>query len=239
MLRLTVVQAPEGQTQIGESITIGHEGASIGRGAENTWRLVDEQRLLSRVHLTVVHEAGKFTLADLSSNGAYLNGVLLGRGNCEVIHHGDRIRLGDYDLLADLPEQTVSETYTSTQMATNVAAPEPGDATFVADPEKWLMGQLGLADCDTPDENVEAASEPELKPEPEPVQTLESALTELAGIDVAGFSETQQLDVVRALAQLVTRSYPQLENELRAGNPSGSGLSAEQICAALRSLGEQ
>lgn len=235
MLRLTVVQAPEGQTQIGESITIGHEGASIGRGAENTWRLVDEQRLLSRVHLTVVHEAGKFTLADLSSNGAYLNGVLLGRGNCEVINHGDRIRLGDYDLLADLPEETVSETYTATEVVADAVTPEPGDATFVADPEKWLMGQLGLGDCESPDDQGAAAAGLAA----EPPETLASVLAELAGIDAAGFSEAEQLDVVRALAQLVTRSHPQLARELNADNESASSPSAEQICAALRRLGEQ
>ena len=50
------------------------DGGTIGRSFENDWILPDPDRFISGKHATVDFQAGAYYLADVSSNGVYVNG---------------------------------------------------------------------------------------------------------------------------------------------------------------------
>jgi len=82
------------------------DGGTIGRSLENDWILPDPERFLSGKHATVDCQSGSYYLADVSSNGVYLNDAIepLGNGNPRRLFNGDRIRMGDFEFLVTLDE---------------------------------------------------------------------------------------------------------------------------------------
>lgn len=73
---------------------------SIGRGTENDWVLPDPARVLSKRHCLIAFRSGGWQIADLSTNGTYLNGEAqpIGHGQPRDLRDGDRLRLGDYEI---------------------------------------------------------------------------------------------------------------------------------------------
>lgn len=84
----------------------GPDGGTIGRSLKNDWVLPDPERFISGQHATIDYQAGSYYLADLSSNGVYVNGALepLGRGNPRRLFDGDQIRMGNFEMLVRLDE---------------------------------------------------------------------------------------------------------------------------------------
>ena len=84
-----------------------HEaGGTIGRSLENDWILPDPDQFISGKHATVDFQAGAYYLADISSNGVYVNDEEkpLGRGNPRRLFDGDRLRMGDFEFEVSLDE---------------------------------------------------------------------------------------------------------------------------------------
>ena len=81
-------------------------GGTIGRSLENDWILPDPDRFISGCHATVDYQSGAYYLADVSSNGVYVNGSTepLGKGNPRRLFDGDRIRMGDFEFIVSLDE---------------------------------------------------------------------------------------------------------------------------------------
>jgi type VI secretion system protein ImpI/type VI secretion system protein len=75
---------------------------SIGRGSESDWVLADPDRHLSKRHFMVAFHGGNWQLADLSTNGTFLNGEThpVGAGIPRRLRNGDRIRLEGYEIEA-------------------------------------------------------------------------------------------------------------------------------------------
>lgn len=84
----------------------GETGGTIGRALDNDWILPDPDRFISGRHATIDFRAGAWYLADISTNGVYLNGEdePLGRGNPRRLFDGDRLRMGDFEFLVRLDE---------------------------------------------------------------------------------------------------------------------------------------
>jgi predicted component of type VI protein secretion system len=82
------------------------KGGTIGRGLQNDWILPDPDRFISGRHATVDYQAGAYYLADVSTNGVYLNDEdePLGRGNPRRLFSGDRLRMGDFEFLVAIDE---------------------------------------------------------------------------------------------------------------------------------------
>ena len=82
------------------------EGGTIGRSLENDWILPDPDHYISGKHATVDFQSGAYYLADISTNGVYVNGAdePLGRGNPRRLFDGDTIRMGDFKLVVSLDE---------------------------------------------------------------------------------------------------------------------------------------
>ena len=82
------------------------EGGTIGRSLDNDWILPDPDHYISGKHATVDFQSGAYYLADISTNGVYINGAdePLGRGNPRRLFDGDTIRMGDFKLVVSLDE---------------------------------------------------------------------------------------------------------------------------------------
>lgn len=74
------------------------EGGTIGRSLDNDWILPDPDRFISGKHATIDFQTGAYYLADVSTNGVYVNDEEepLGRGNPRRLFDGDRLRMGDF-----------------------------------------------------------------------------------------------------------------------------------------------
>jgi len=84
----------------------GQSGGTIGRSLESDWVLPDGQRFLSSRHASIDFRSGSYYLIDTSTNGVYVNGAdqPVGRGKPQRLFAGDRIRMGEYEMLVEISE---------------------------------------------------------------------------------------------------------------------------------------
>jgi len=101
---LSVVGARAAQLGAEATRAFGPEGGVIGRSPEADWVLTDPNRYLSLQHARISWGQGGFFIEDLSSNGTYLNGAAtaIGKGRREPLSHGDRLGLGDFDMIVGI-----------------------------------------------------------------------------------------------------------------------------------------
>jgi type VI secretion system FHA domain protein len=104
-LTLTVLRCPDSVAP--ETRTVGGGEFSIGRGPENDWVLADPDRHLSKRHCVLAYRSGAWQVADVSTNGTYLNTEAdpLGRGQPRPLRDGDRLRLGVYEIEVRVQEE--------------------------------------------------------------------------------------------------------------------------------------
>ncbi len=97
-LTLSILRCPEDATPETRNVEGGE--FSIGRGPDNDWVLPDPDRHLSKRHCVLAFRSGDWQVADLSSNGTFLNGDPdpLRSGAPRRLRHGDRLRIGAFEL---------------------------------------------------------------------------------------------------------------------------------------------
>jgi type VI secretion system FHA domain protein len=97
-LTLTMLRCPDAVAPETRQLEGGE--FSIGRGSENDWALRDPERFLSKRHCMLAYRSGGWQIADLSSNGTFLNGEMepIGRGQSRDLRNGDRLRFGAYEI---------------------------------------------------------------------------------------------------------------------------------------------
>ena len=102
MLRCPDTVAPETRVLQGGEF-------SIGRGSENDWVLPDPERFLSKRHCMLAYRSGGWQIADLSTNGTFLNGEAepIGHGQPRDLRDGDRLRLGAYEIELRIAEDAI------------------------------------------------------------------------------------------------------------------------------------
>jgi len=110
------------------------EGGTIGRSLENDWILPDPERFISGRHATIDFQSGAFYLADVSSNGVFVNDEEepLGKGNPRRLFHGDRLRMGDFEFEVTLDE------------GQGLDLPQPEPMTVVPDHIEQLVDEASL-----------------------------------------------------------------------------------------------
>lgn len=103
-LLLTITKAPASVAIAESTKTIGAQGGTIGRGADNSWVLEDPERFLSSMHCQFSCEGGQYFITDCSTNGTFLNGAPqpMGKGVKQPLSDGDTFSLGDYELSVSL-----------------------------------------------------------------------------------------------------------------------------------------
>ena len=97
-LTLTMLRCPDAVPPQTRSVTGGE--FSIGRGPDNDWVLPDPERGLSKCHCVIAFRSGSWQIADLSTNGTFLNreGDPIGRGLTRDLRDGDRMNFGAYEI---------------------------------------------------------------------------------------------------------------------------------------------
>jgi type VI secretion system FHA domain protein len=97
-LTLTMLRCPDAVAP--ETRVLQGGEFSIGRGTENDWVLADPERFLSKRHCMLAYRSGSWQIADLSTNGTFLNGEAkpIGHGEPRDLRDGDRLRLGAYEI---------------------------------------------------------------------------------------------------------------------------------------------
>jgi type VI secretion system protein len=85
----------------------GVTGGRIGRAADNDWILPDPDRYVSSHHCKVNFQAGKWVLEDTSTNGVFINGsdAPASIEGPYALQDGDRLRLGDYEILVSIDDR--------------------------------------------------------------------------------------------------------------------------------------
>jgi type VI secretion system protein len=85
----------------------GVTGGRIGRAQDNDWILPDPDRYVSSHHCKVEFKAGRWILEDTSTNGVFINGsdTPASVEGAYTLQDGDRLRLGDYEVLVSIDER--------------------------------------------------------------------------------------------------------------------------------------
>lgn len=82
--------------------TLAEGSLSIGRAPGNDWMLPDPELVISGRHCLIQAHGGDYYVTDTSTNGVFIGGRRLGRGNSQQLRQGDVLTLGDYELRVDL-----------------------------------------------------------------------------------------------------------------------------------------
>lgn len=79
-------------------------GGSIGRLDSNDWTLPDAEKFVSMRHAVIRYGNGNYYLEDASTNGTFINSPdrSISRSSPECLHEGDRIFIGNYEILVQL-----------------------------------------------------------------------------------------------------------------------------------------
>jgi type VI secretion system protein len=151
-------------------MVFGAQGGCIGRGSDNEWVLPDPQRYLSLHHARVRCVQGTYLVEDTSTNGVFLNGARkpLGKGQSPPLRHGDRLRLGNYELQVSIAESTpeteadikplTSESVEALLIDYSVVMPAPKAAPLIDRPVPAVALNSGPLDA--------AILEPPFDPQP-------------------------------------------------------------------------
>lgn len=105
-LQLEIVSEHKEIVEDGHVRIFREDGGMIGRSFENDWVLPDPDRFISGKHAAIDYRSGAYYLADMSTNGVYINREkqALGKGNPRRLFHGDRLRMGDFEFEVTLDE---------------------------------------------------------------------------------------------------------------------------------------
>jgi predicted component of type VI protein secretion system len=94
-------------------------GGSIGRVAGNDWVLPDAQNFVSSRHALITARGGVFYLEDKSSNGTFINAAdqPVSRADPQPLCDGDRLFIGDYEIIVQLIPSAPAEIGARTALA--------------------------------------------------------------------------------------------------------------------------
>lgn len=103
-LRLSLTNSAPGRTNCAATWECTPCGGTIGRSSNDDWVLPDPTKVVSRHHAEIQFMDGGFSIVDQSRNGVFLNDAELpiGEGRTAPLRHGDRLRIGDFEILAEV-----------------------------------------------------------------------------------------------------------------------------------------
>lgn len=151
LLALSVINAPGRDLGPTAYKVFDERGDSIGRLENNDWTLPDPEKFVSTCHARIRCMGGAYYLDDASTNGTFINAdeKPVGAGASACLRDGDRILIGNYEILVQLIEPraaaavavTPADTPTAPYPALNAAAAEAAATSH--DPQDMLRS-LGL-----------------------------------------------------------------------------------------------
>jgi len=142
-LTLTLTSAHPVAAGVPTSRVVTSGRLSIGRAAGNDWVLPDPGRVISKRHCVIEGSGSAFHIIDHSVNGVFINASdqPVGRDQRCKLHHGDRIRIGDYEL-----DVAIDQPARRDLPATGTAAEGGGEAALEPGMEAPLTSAQHLFD---------------------------------------------------------------------------------------------
>ncbi|MDG4603928.1 MAG: type VI secretion system-associated FHA domain protein TagH [Defluviicoccus sp.] len=142
-LTLTLTSAHPVAAGVPTSRVVTSGRLSIGRAAGNDWVLPDPGRVISKRHCVIEGSGGTFHIIDHSVNGVFINASdqPVGRDQRCKLQHGDRIRIGDYEL-----DVAIDQPVRRDLPATGTAAEDGGEAALEPGTEAPLTSAQHLFD---------------------------------------------------------------------------------------------
>lgn len=192
-------------------------GGTIGRSLESDWVLPDPKRYVSGRHAMVDFQGGCYYLVDTSRNGVFVNeaDTPVGRGHPQRLFHGDRIRIGEFDILVEL-EEAASGTEQPAVQAQQVPE-DPSVEMQLMDEDKMVESDALERHLNVVDSSSKVSQLSEVLPMPGlglPAQQEAAAiLLEAAGLkpkDLAGAPPSEILRSAGKLLQLLTGGLMEL-----------------------------
>jgi predicted component of type VI protein secretion system len=178
-------------------------GGTIGRSLENDWILPDPDRFISSRHATIDFQSGAYYLADVSSNGVYVNDEEepLGKGNPRRLFDGDHLRMGDFEFQVSLDEgqdlamppapaatvvpDHIEQLVPEEKIETGVQLLDEEELTGDEEFHSALFGEAAEKPVDEKSEKVDKAKNPFVsKPEPKAKKTEELLDAFLLGLGI-------------------------------------------------------
>jgi type VI secretion system FHA domain protein len=83
-------------------------GGALGRAPGNELVLDDPGKYISRIHARIEYRDGGYCLVDVGSNPSLVNDRPVGAGRQVVLADGDRITIGDYQLVASVESEAAA-----------------------------------------------------------------------------------------------------------------------------------
>ena len=142
-----------------DSIIIREDTATIGRGANNTVVLEDEQRYISGHHATIDYRAPDYFITDTSTNGVLVNDAKLplGKGSSIKLNENDKLHMGFYTLTVSLDAKPLQE---------------PSNGALTGDFSEDPFGELGIDSVQEMINSNPLMSEQERAPDPFDVSSI-------------------------------------------------------------------
>jgi type VI secretion system protein len=167
----------------------GVSGGRIGRATDNDWILPDPDRYVSSHHAKVSFRAGQWLLEDTSTNGTFINGsdTPASVEGTYTLKDGDRLRLGEYELIVSIDERNDFSSDESGQIPAPKRVRNAPSAVKAATgapkapkPEEDLGEELDITDL-LSESLIQAAPPPPRNFDP-PMTSFE--LTQALGLDI-------------------------------------------------------
>jgi type VI secretion system FHA domain protein len=145
LLTLSVISAQSASLGSTAYRVFDTQGGTIGRVDANDWVLPDPAKFVSSHHARIRCHNNVFYLQDLSTNGTFLNSTEtpVSKSDLTALGDGDRILIGDYEILVQLIDDGASPAPAPEPIAPAQPAPVPWAAAAPAAPL--------LAEADTPE----------------------------------------------------------------------------------------
>lgn len=261
ILELVGDEPPAQQQQV--SKTFKQAGGLIGRAESCDWVILDVNSHVSSEHAQITFGEGEFYLTDLSTNGTEIlqrdqrPNQRLRRGETHLIEHGNRYRLGKFEVCARVVKHVtrIEETVGSVAIADTII---PDDAFLTLDLLREVDHQSDLQpgfDELLPTYASRQASEqgvdygpadqqnlllPELVSEPQALAPLEPPQREFQsdsfwqcfgaaiGIDLSGMDQDHREKLAISAAALLKQSMGSLQQTLRTRSELKSELRLAQ-----------
>jgi type VI secretion system FHA domain protein len=141
-LTLAMLRCPDNVAP--ETRTVSGGEFSIGRGPENDWVLADPERGLSKRHCVLGFRGGGWQIADVSTNGTFVNreGEPIGRGQTHELRDGDRLRFGAYEIEVHIDSAAPAQRTVAPSDPFAQRRPTPAPELFDLDPFASSPGRI-------------------------------------------------------------------------------------------------